>query len=94
MLENTQYAPVELIAGLKRNEQRAFEEFYSLYAAALFGIIYRIVPDDQAAGRLLEESFLEFHKNILDFDPDSCTAFTCIMRICIRKANLQLRILH
>lgn len=88
MLKKTRYTPAELIEGLRRNEQNAFEECYDLYAAALYGVICRTVPDEQAAGILLREVFLEFHKNIWQYESGSCSIFTWMMRICRNKASV------
>jgi len=87
MLKDTQYTPLEIKQGLKRNEYRAFEQFYDDYAAALYGVICRLVQNEQIAGVLLDEAFLEFHHSIRGYDRGTCTAFTWALRICQSKAK-------
>ncbi|WP_221392768.1 RNA polymerase sigma factor [Dyadobacter sp. NIV53] len=86
MLKNRIYSQDELAVALKCNDINAFEYFYDRYAAALYGVILRIVHDEQATDLLFQESFLEVYENIRNHDSGKCTIFTWALSIFKRKA--------
>ena len=58
-----------LVDGLKAKNTAAIEQLYQMYAAALFGIITRIVKHDEVAEDVLQDTFLKIWKYIDQYDP-------------------------
>lgn len=71
----------DLVAGLKNREQGAFSCFYDAYKAKLYGVLLRIVRDEEAAQDLLQDSFIKAWKGIDRYDPARCILFTWLWRI-------------
>jgi len=67
----SQLAPVPFVWS-----DQEFKALYTNYAAALMGIISRIVKSDVVAEDVLQESFVKIWKSISDFDPARGRLFT------------------
>ena len=54
---------------------------YDNYSAAIFGIITRIVADNEAAEELLQDSFMKIWKNAAQYDATKGRLFTWMLNI-------------
>lgn len=72
----------ELVARLQRNDRAAYEHLYDNYSAALYGIINRIISDEEVAGDVLQEAFVKIWNNIKGYDASKGKLFTWMLNIC------------
>lgn len=71
----------ELVSRLFKKDQAAFSYLYDNYAAALNGVIYRIVQDEESAEDVLQETFLKIWNNFNQYDKTKGKLFTWIVNI-------------
>ncbi len=81
MQVNTKYSEEELIALLRNEDQNAFSYLYDNYAAALNGIIMRMVDDIQLAEDILQDAFLKIWNNFKQYDNSKGRLFTWMINI-------------
>ncbi len=80
------YTEAELVELLKHKSEEAFGALYDNYSAALFGIVKRIIGDEDAAQDVLQDGFVKIWKNIERYDSDKGTLFTWMLNIVRNKA--------
>jgi RNA polymerase sigma factor (sigma-70 family) len=80
------YSEVELVIALKSGDKHAFSYLYDNYSSALFGVISRIVQDEEHASDILQESFIKIWKNIHAYDDSKGKLFTWLLNICRNSA--------
>lgn len=71
----------QLIDSLKGRDQSAFSYLYDNYAAALYGVIIKIIGREEAANDLLQESFVKIWKNIATYDESKGRLYTWMLNI-------------
>ena len=81
MPDTTKYNEEELVSLLKSGDQSAFAYLYDHYSAALFGIIYRIINNNELAEDILQESFVKIWNNFSSYDPTKGRLFTWMLNI-------------
>ena len=72
----SKYSEEELVILLRAQDQSAFSYLYDNYAAALNGIIIRMVDDTQLAEDILQEAFLKIWNNFKQYDTSKGRLFT------------------
>ncbi len=75
------YSEEELIARLHTRDEAAFSYLYDNYAAALNGIIIRMVDEAQLAEDILQEAFLKIWNNFKQYDSSKGRLFTWMINI-------------
>ena len=82
-----QYADMAfLISSLKAKDEKAYAYLYDHYSAALYGIIFKVVNDDDAAD-VLQEAFINIWKNIESYDiAKGGSLFTWMLNIARNRA--------
>jgi RNA polymerase sigma factor (sigma-70 family) len=79
---NTQYTETELVALLKNKDQQAYNYLYGNYAAALYGVIMKVLNNNEEAAKdLLQEVFIKIWKNIESYDPAKGRLYTWMLNI-------------
>ena len=81
----------ELVRALKSKQKIAMEALYSMYSAALYGIISRIVQVDEEAEDVLQEVFLKIWNNGAYFDNSKGRLFTWMANIARNQAIDKIR---
>lgn len=81
MPENLKYSEEELVLLLKKKDQKAFAYLYDNYAAALNGVIYRMVEDKELSEDILQEAFVKIWNNFANYDPGKGRLFTWMLNI-------------
>ncbi len=81
MPETFTYTEEELIIRLQNQDQVAFSYLYDNYAAALNGVIYRMVEDSQLAEDILQEAFVRIWNNFKQYDSHKGRLFTWMVNI-------------
>jgi RNA polymerase sigma-70 factor, ECF subfamily len=71
----------ELVIGLQNKSEEAFSVLYDDYAAALFGIVFKIVRNKAIAEELLQDVFVKIWKHIDAYDATKGTLFTWMLNI-------------
>ena len=81
MPEIIKYSEEELVAQLQNRNQQAFAYLYDNYAAALNGIIYRLVEDKELAEDILQEAFVKIWNNFSSYDSAKGRLFTWMLNL-------------
>jgi len=79
--ELKKYSEEELVGLLKDHDQQAFAYLYDNYAAALNGIIYRMVENRELAEDILQEAFVKIWNNFANYDAAKGRLFTWMLNI-------------
>jgi RNA polymerase sigma-70 factor (ECF subfamily) len=84
----TTYTEQELVLALKERNNQAFAFLYDHYAGALYSIIRQIVTDnDELAGDVLQEVFINIWRKIGSYDQAKGRLFTWMLNIA-RNASI------
>jgi RNA polymerase sigma-70 factor (ECF subfamily) len=83
---------VMLIRKIAGGDERAFVEFYYLYAPSLFGMASRIMNDAKEAEDVLQEGFSYIWRKAATFDGERSCPFAWAVMIVRHKAIDKLRI--
>ncbi|HRX95249.1 MAG TPA: sigma factor, partial [Chitinophagaceae bacterium] len=75
------YSEEELVDALKNKENKAYRYLYMNYRGALYNAISQIIPDEETAGDVLQETFITVWQNINKYDPAKGRLFTWLLRI-------------
>ena len=70
-----------IIRLLQKSDERAIEMLYDDYAAALYGVVFRIVLSEEVAQDVLQESFVKIWKKGQTYNSSKGTLFTWILNI-------------
>lgn len=76
---------------LKQRSREAFNYLYEHYSAVLFGVVKRVVNDDQTSEDILQEVFVKIWNNIAQFNPEKGRIYTWMINIARNAAIDKLR---
>ena len=77
---------------LLKNESRdAFNYLYKQYAAVLYGVINKVVYDEQTAQDVLQDVFVKIWNNIAQYNPQKGRLYTWMINIARNSAIDKLR---
>ena len=79
--EEKKYSEEELVLLLQARDQQAFSYLYDNYAAALNGIIYRMVEERELAEDILQEAFIKIWNNFSSYDTGKGRLFTWMLNL-------------
>ncbi|AQG78402.1 RNA polymerase sigma factor [Spirosoma montaniterrae] len=80
-----------LIEKLNRRDQQAFQWLYDQYSPALYGVVLRIVRDEDQAQDLLQDIFVKIWKNLDSYDAAKGRLFTWMLNVARNTAIDSLR---
>lgn len=80
-----------LIEQLKLNNRKAFEYLYDNYSSALYGIILKVLKDEEKAADTLQDSFLKIWRSMSSYDAAKGSIFTWMLNIARNTAIDKLR---
>lgn len=80
-----------LIFSLKQGNRQAFTTLYDNYSGAIFGVLKRIVKDDELAKDLLQDTFIKVYQQIALYDAQRGRLFTWLLNIARHAAFDELR---
>jgi RNA polymerase sigma-70 factor (ECF subfamily) len=75
-----------LVAALKERQTEAITYLYDNYSNALFGVIDRILQNEELSNDVLQEAFVKIWKNIDGYSSDKGSLFTWMLNICRNAA--------
>ena len=81
MVQNKSNTDLEPIPKLLSGDESAFAELYDSYSPMLFGIIARIVKDEEDAANLLQDCFVKIWRNMHGYDPRKGRLATWLINI-------------
>ncbi|WP_245897323.1 RNA polymerase sigma factor [Hymenobacter nivis] len=81
----------DLVRRLKARDESALTQFYDCYASALFGVISRIVKDDDTAEDVLQEALVKIWNAFPAYDAEKGRLFTWVLNICRNLAIDKIR---
>jgi RNA polymerase sigma factor (sigma-70 family) len=71
----------ELILALQRHDKIAAEALYDMYSSSLFGVIVRIVQNNELAEDLLQETFVKIWNSFPSYSSEKGRLFTWMVNI-------------
>lgn len=81
----------ELVLLLKQGSREAFDQLYKQYAAVLYGIVHKVVRDEQTAQDVLQEVFVKIWNNMGKYDAAKGRLYTWMINIARNSAIDKLR---
>ncbi|MFI1771651.1 RNA polymerase sigma factor [Thalassobellus citreus] len=76
----------EIVYLLERGDKKAITLLYENYADSLFGVIKKIIKDDDTAQDVLQESFVKIWRYAKKYDASKAKLFTWLYRIVYNTA--------
>jgi RNA polymerase sigma factor (sigma-70 family) len=76
----------EIVNLLKNGDKKAINLLYEYYADAIYGVILKIISDEDIAQDVLQESFVKIWKNSKKYDSSKAKLFTWLYRIAYNTA--------
>ncbi|RYD80110.1 MAG: sigma-70 family RNA polymerase sigma factor [Sphingobacteriales bacterium] len=76
-----QLSEEEIIALLKERDPRGMRYLYDKFSAALFGIVFKIVPVQEVAEEILQETFVKIWQNFSSYDAKKGRLYTWMLNI-------------
>ena len=70
-----------LIEKLTQRDQKAFHWLYDQYSPALYGVVLRIVRDEERAQDLVQDIFVKVWKNLDAYDASKGRLFTWMLNV-------------
>lgn len=86
MTRHIKISEEDLIALLVQRDMKGMEILYDNYSSALYGVIYRIIKNDEIAEDVLQDSFLKIWNHFLQYDPEKGRLFTWMVNIARNQA--------
>ncbi len=77
----TKYNEEELIQLLKEQNKAGFDYLYQNYAGALYGVIYRILNDEQTSQDVLQDVFVKIWNSVAQYNPNKGRLYTWMLNI-------------
>ncbi|MDW3209436.1 MAG: sigma-70 family RNA polymerase sigma factor [Reichenbachiella sp.] len=81
----------ELVRLLIAKDEKGFEYLYTNYSSALYGVVSRIVIDQDIADEVLQDAFLKIYQKIDAFDAAKGKLFTWMLNLSRNLAIDKLR---
>lgn len=81
MARHIKIAEEELVKLLREKSRQGISILYDNYSSALYGVIHRIVQDDEIAEDVLQECFVKIWANFGQYDATKGRLFTWIINI-------------
>lgn len=86
-----QHSEEELVSLLKQKSREGFDYLYKNYSAVLYGIIHKVITDEQTAQDVLQDVFVKIWNNIAQFDSAKGRIYTWMINIARNAAIDKLR---
>ncbi len=80
-----------LVEKLSQRNEQAFQWLYDQYSPALYGVVLKIVKDDEHAKDLLQDIFVKIWKNLDSYDAQKGRLFTWLLNVARNTAIDSLR---
>lgn len=91
MTITTTYTERELISLLQQKSREGFDYLYKQYAGALYGVVRKVIADEETARDVLQEAFVKIWNNIGKFDASKGRLYTWMLNLTRNTAIDKLR---
>jgi len=81
----------KLIELLRKGDQSAFTYLYNNYSSTLYGVLLKIISDEEIAADVLQESMVKIWKNFTMYDSTKGRLFTWMINIARNMAIDKMR---
>ncbi|NQZ35675.1 MAG: sigma-70 family RNA polymerase sigma factor [Crocinitomicaceae bacterium] len=81
----------ELVNQLQGGSEIALSKLYDIYSSSLYGLVLKIVRDDELAQDILQDCFVKIWKKAQTYSSSKGTFFTWMLNICRNKSIDELR---
>ena len=81
----------DIVSLLKNGDKKAITLLYQNYADALFGVIKKVITDDDTAQDVLQETFVKIWRYSKKYDSSKAKLFTWLYRIAYNTAIDKIR---
>ena len=81
----------EIIAGLRARDRKTTDYLYEKYSRALFGVISRIISDQDIAEEVFHDAFIKIIRKIDSYEEAKGRLYTWMANICRNSAIDKLR---
>lgn len=71
----------ELVFQLRAKDKKAFEYLYDNYSAALYGVVFRVINNEESAQDILQEVFVKIWNNFANYNTEKGKLFTWMLNI-------------
>jgi RNA polymerase sigma-70 factor (ECF subfamily) len=88
------YTESDFLAQLIKQDRQAFNYLYDNYSPALYGIILKMIKNEDTAQDLLQDVFIKIWKNCGKHDPSRGRFFTWMLHVTRNTCLDYLRLLH
>lgn len=85
------YSEEELIVLLQQQSREGYNYLYRQYSGVLFGVINKVVYDEQTAQDVLQDVFVKIWNNISQYNPQKGRLYTWMINIARNAAIDKLR---
>ncbi len=85
------YSEQELVDLLKKKDKEAFSYLYDKYSGALFGVVIKILSDQELSEDVLQEVFVKIWQAMENYDAKKGSLFTWMLNIARNKSIDKLR---
>ena len=81
-------SPIEkqIVTLLQNSDKKAISLLYENYADALFGVIKKVISDDDTAEDVLQETFVKIWRYAKKYDASKAKLFTWLYRIATNES--------
>jgi RNA polymerase sigma-70 factor (ECF subfamily) len=76
---------------LQKQDKAAFDQLYRQYSGVLYGVIKKVVNDEQTAQDVLQEAFVKIWNNIKQYNPQKGRIYTWMLNVSRNAAIDKLR---
>lgn len=77
----TSLSEEDLVSRLFKKDKQAFSYLYDNYSPALYGVIFRIVQEEEMAADVMQETFVKIWNNFSQYDKTKGKLFTWLVNI-------------
>lgn len=91
MIKDLKPAEQTLVARLHAGDKTVIADLYDAYSATLYGVVTKILRDEEEANDVLQEAFVSIWKYGKSFDAGRSSLFTWMLNIARNKAIDKLR---
>jgi RNA polymerase sigma-70 factor (ECF subfamily) len=70
-----------LVSAMKLGKQDAYSQLYNQYSDTLYGVVSKIVRNDEFAPDVMQDSFVKIWKNISNYNENKSTLFTWMLNV-------------
>lgn len=88
---NTSQDEANLVSLLKSGDKESLTLLYNKYSAAMYGIISRVISNEEVATETLQDVFLKIWDNFEKYDPNKGRLFTWMVQIARNTAIDKIR---